>query len=163
MPIKPEYKPLYGKHWKQLSYELRSQRAGWQCEWCKAKHGEAHPITGAKVVLTVAHLDQNPAHNDRANLAALCQRCQMRSNHISQMDITILFYREQEEGTHQLGDEQFELAEDTRHGKAGFRVVRRPWNGSEYSWDEDYQFYESLDAFYQAFMAQNYEQGIADF
>jgi 5-methylcytosine-specific restriction endonuclease McrA len=77
MPIKPEYKPLYGKNWKQLSYEIRAERAHWQCEWCGARHGAAHPITGANVVLTVAHLDQNPAHNDRANLAALCQRCHL--------------------------------------------------------------------------------------
>ena len=30
-----------------------------------------------KVVLTVAHLDQNPLNNDEANLAALCQRCHL--------------------------------------------------------------------------------------
>jgi len=29
------------------------------------------------VVLTVAHLDHNPANNDDANLRALCQRCHL--------------------------------------------------------------------------------------
>ena len=74
MPIKPEYKSLYGRNWKQLSREIRGARAHWQCEWCEAKHGEAHPITGKQVVLAVAHLDQNPRNNKRENLAALCQR-----------------------------------------------------------------------------------------
>lgn len=30
-----------------------------------------------KVVLTVAHLDHDEAHNDPSNLAALCQRCHL--------------------------------------------------------------------------------------
>jgi len=35
-------------------------------------------MTGAIVVLTVAHLDHCPEHNEDANLAALCQRCHNR-------------------------------------------------------------------------------------
>ncbi len=31
-----------------------------------------------KTVLTCAHLDHDPANNDPANLAALCQRCHLR-------------------------------------------------------------------------------------
>ncbi|MBK8751707.1 MAG: hypothetical protein IPL99_08680 [Candidatus Competibacteraceae bacterium] len=31
-----------------------------------------------KTILTCAHLDQNPAHNDPTNLAALCPRCHLR-------------------------------------------------------------------------------------
>lgn len=31
-----------------------------------------------KVVLTIAHLDQNKENNDYNNLAALCQRCHLR-------------------------------------------------------------------------------------
>lgn len=30
-----------------------------------------------RCVLTIAHLDHNPANNDDANLAALCQRCHL--------------------------------------------------------------------------------------
>ena len=58
-----------------------------------------------------------------------------------------------------IGDESFELGEDTRHGTHGFRAIRRVWNGKEFMWDEDYQFYKSLDAFYLAFMSQDYEAG----
>jgi len=35
-----------------------------------------HGLT--RIILTVAHLDRNPANNDRDNLAALCQRCHLR-------------------------------------------------------------------------------------
>ena len=31
-----------------------------------------------KTILTCAHLDQNPAHNDPSNLASLCPRCHLR-------------------------------------------------------------------------------------
>lgn len=31
-----------------------------------------------QVILTIAHLDQDPANNDDENLAALCQRCHNR-------------------------------------------------------------------------------------
>ncbi|WP_202049821.1 hypothetical protein [Microvirga mediterraneensis] len=56
-------------------------RAGNRCEGtpnrpeCRAVNGEAHPETGSKVVLTIAHMDQDETHNDPANLRALCQRC----------------------------------------------------------------------------------------
>ena len=42
---------------------------------CRAANGERHPATGSKVVLTIAHLDQDPANNAPDNLRALCQRC----------------------------------------------------------------------------------------
>ena len=35
-----------------------------------------HGLT--RIVLSVAHLDRNPANNQRDNLAALCQRCHLR-------------------------------------------------------------------------------------
>jgi len=31
-----------------------------------------------RVVLTIAHVDHDPTHNDETNLAALCQRCHNR-------------------------------------------------------------------------------------
>jgi 5-methylcytosine-specific restriction endonuclease McrA len=37
-----------------------------------------HPVTGALVVLTIAHLDHNPENCDRDNLRALCQLCHNR-------------------------------------------------------------------------------------
>lgn len=42
----------------------------------KARRLRYHGLT--KIVITTAHLDRDPANNDRANLAALCQRCHLR-------------------------------------------------------------------------------------
>ncbi len=44
---------------------------------------EDPPMSGAwhppiTIVLTVAHLDQTPEHNDDGNLLACCQRCHLR-------------------------------------------------------------------------------------
>lgn len=80
MPIRPENRFRYPKDWKVISLEVRTA-AGWRCEGsplypdCRAENGEPHPVTGSKVVLTVAHLDHVPEHCDRANLKAWCQRC----------------------------------------------------------------------------------------
>ena len=40
-------------------------------------------IRAAVIILTIAHLDHDPTHNDPANLRALCQRCHNRhdANH----------------------------------------------------------------------------------
>jgi 5-methylcytosine-specific restriction endonuclease McrA len=74
MPILPENKKRYPKNWSLISARIRA-RAGDACEWCDAQNGEPHPVTGAKVVLTVAHLNHNPGDNRDQNLAALCQKC----------------------------------------------------------------------------------------
>ncbi|HZT24123.1 MAG TPA: hypothetical protein VFA57_00350 [Pseudolabrys sp.] len=80
MPIRIENKHRYPRDWTRISRATK-ERAGWRCEGtpqfpdCRARHGEPHPITGAKVVLTVAHLDHQPENNDPRNLRALCQRC----------------------------------------------------------------------------------------
>jgi len=42
-----------------------------------AEHGSRHPDTGARVALTVAHLDHTPEHNAPGNLRAMCQRCHL--------------------------------------------------------------------------------------
>lgn len=75
MPIRPENKVLYPKDWKQISLRIRTERAENRCEWCSAENGKPHPVTGSKVVLTVAHLDHDPSNCIDSNLAALCQRC----------------------------------------------------------------------------------------
>lgn len=74
MPMKRE---LYPANWREISL-ARREAAGWKCEFCGAMQGEAHPLTGSKVVLTVAHLDHNPANCADDNLRALCQRCHLR-------------------------------------------------------------------------------------
>ena len=92
MPIRPENKNRYPKNWPEISRRICFERAGGQCEqWltyqsydgpvthrCEARHGESHPVTGSKVILTVAHLDHNPENCDDDNLKAMCQRCHLR-------------------------------------------------------------------------------------
>ena len=69
---------LYPPDWEQISNRIRFQRAGGVCEQCGAVHGQPHPVTGSRVVLTTAHLDHNPANCTDDNLKALCQRCHLR-------------------------------------------------------------------------------------
>ena len=75
MPILPEMRALYPDDWPDISRRIRFERARGRCEWCGAANHQPHPITGSRVVLTVAHLDHNPANNADDNLAALCQKC----------------------------------------------------------------------------------------
>lgn len=76
MPIRD--KSLYPADWKAISKRIRFERAGGRCEFCGAENAQPHPLTGSKVVLTVAHLDHNPANCADDNLRALCQRCHNR-------------------------------------------------------------------------------------
>jgi hypothetical protein len=95
MPI--DYK-RYPYSWPGISKEIRQERAENRCECsgvcgmhesrCTAMNGEPHPVTGSKVVLTVAHLgidkadgrpgDKNDLWDIRLeNLMAMCQRCHL--------------------------------------------------------------------------------------
>lgn len=85
MPIRPEEKARYPKNWPAISKRIR-EAAGWRCQWCPAENGKPHPVTGSKVVLTVAHLDHTPENCADENLRALCQRCHLaydRDHHAS--------------------------------------------------------------------------------
>lgn len=80
MPIRPENKKKYAKNWKAVSWFIRIVRAEERCEFCGALNGRPHPVTGAKVVLTCAHLDHNEGNDFWFNglfvsPVALCQRC----------------------------------------------------------------------------------------
>lgn len=87
----------YPKHWKQISLSIRKRSKG-NCECtgecgthsgrCDAMNYESHPITGSKVILTVAHLGvdypdgrKGNKHDKmdvrRKNLKAMCQRCHL--------------------------------------------------------------------------------------
>lgn len=83
MPIKPENRKRYPKEWKAIRAAIL-ERAAHACEGsplhpeCRAKNGEAHPETGSKVVLTIAHLNHTPEDCDHANLRAWCQRCHLK-------------------------------------------------------------------------------------
>jgi hypothetical protein len=78
MPMKRE---LYPPHWELISRRIIKGRAQDQCEWiengtrCGAINGQPHPITGSKVVLTTAHLEnENPMDCRYENLMAMCQK-----------------------------------------------------------------------------------------
>jgi len=74
MPIKPENKLRYPKNWNFIRMRILT-RANYRCEWCGAANGEPHPVTGAKVVLTIMHLDHQPENCHDDNLRAACQKC----------------------------------------------------------------------------------------
>lgn len=76
MPIRPENRSWYPADWKVRSWFVRFVRARGKCEWCGARHGAPHPCTGAKVILTTAHIfEQSARPHSILNLAALCQKC----------------------------------------------------------------------------------------
>ncbi len=83
MPIRPENKSRYPKDWPAISRRIRDE-AGNRCQGspefpeCRAENGKPHPVTGSKVVLTVAHLDHQPENCADDNLRAWCQRCHNR-------------------------------------------------------------------------------------
>lgn len=92
MPIRPENKSRYPADWADISHGIK-QRAQWRCECrgecgrpydhldrddrCRNIHGRPAYGTGAKVVLTTAHLDHTPEHCDPTNLRAYCQACHL--------------------------------------------------------------------------------------
>jgi hypothetical protein len=45
---------------------------------CPAINTHNHPISGSRVVLTVAHLDHDPSNSADTNLLAMCQRCHLK-------------------------------------------------------------------------------------
>ena len=87
MPIRPENRDRYPSDWSHISARIRFKRAGNRCECegecgrhgfrCCAVNREPHPVTGSKVVLTVAHLDHTPENCTDDNLVAMCQRCHL--------------------------------------------------------------------------------------
>jgi 5-methylcytosine-specific restriction endonuclease McrA len=71
----------YPPHWKELRLTVL-ERAGNRCEGssvypdCRAENYQPHPVTGSKVILTIAHLDQYKGDNIE-RLRAWCQRCHL--------------------------------------------------------------------------------------
>lgn len=93
-PIRPENRHRYPSNWRQISDRIRFERAGGRCECrgecgrpdhyldfydgrCRARHGAIAPISGSRVILTVAHLDHTPENCDDNNLRAMCQGCHL--------------------------------------------------------------------------------------
>ena len=92
MPI--DYKK-YPENWKTYIRHMVLRRAGNMCEGspaypqCRARNYEPHPVTGSRVVLTIAHMDHDIKNNDGmdrggmllpkpvSNFRAWCQRCHL--------------------------------------------------------------------------------------
>lgn len=86
-----DYK-LYPENWFTEIRPLILRRAGARpersiqanCEWCELEnYATLTPSSPtrpepSRVVLTIAHLDQDVTNNDPENLAALCQRCHLK-------------------------------------------------------------------------------------
>jgi len=62
----------YPADWEEIAARIKAA-AGWRCEHCGWSHD---PTVGR--VLTVHHIDGNPANCNDENLAALCQVCHLR-------------------------------------------------------------------------------------
>jgi len=97
MPIKPENRHRYPPNGRAIRAAIL-ERADDRCEQCGIPNrawrnnatgqwtedvglADAWMLDGDKItriVLTVAHLDHAPEHNDPANLRAWCQRCHLR-------------------------------------------------------------------------------------
>jgi len=96
-----KYRTHYPANWKEISLQIREDRAQWRCEWCGVLAGMPTK-SGGPVVLTVAHLgvpraDGKPGNkHDKSdcrpeNLAALCQRCHLnfdRPDHLARAAAT---------------------------------------------------------------------------
>ena len=80
MPIRPELRHFYRTPEYRIARERLVKRAKDRCEQCRV-HNRALVVRegGRKVriVLTMAHLDHNPANNQHSNLKLLCQRCHL--------------------------------------------------------------------------------------
>ena len=86
---------LYPKDWKEISKRIRERSGGYcECEGecglhlthpgarrCSERNGFKAKWAKGKVVLTVAHLCQDPTCGDESHMKAMCQRCHLRYDH----------------------------------------------------------------------------------
>jgi hypothetical protein len=101
MPI--DYK-IYPPNWKEIRARIIA-RANNCCEGspkyptCRAQNHKPHPITKAKVILTIAHINHDPENWEVKDeeLKAWCQRCHFgydRKRHINKRKFGIKFYKQ---------------------------------------------------------------------
>ena len=69
--MRAETKERYPDNWREISQATIEARGG-KCEDCGARSGYSFKV------LTVHHIDYDPANNDPANLVVLCQGCHLR-------------------------------------------------------------------------------------
>lgn len=77
----PMQRALYPADWPAISRRIR-EREGDTCKFCgvanRAPVVSQRTGRSYRIVLTVAHLNHDPADNRDENLAALCQPCHLR-------------------------------------------------------------------------------------
>lgn len=78
----PMQRALYPSDWEAISLRIR-ERAQWRCEACGVAQGAEVASVSDKgkmyrIVLTVAHLNHDPADCSESNLRAWCQSCHLR-------------------------------------------------------------------------------------
>ena len=83
MPVSREKQRLYpggslrSPEWLAIRGRVL-ERAGYRCESCGAGNYQPNPVTGSRVCLTTAHVDQDETNNAESNLRAWCQMCHNR-------------------------------------------------------------------------------------
>lgn len=125
MPIN---RALYPLDWHFISHQICVHRAGGQCEYvdhngrrCEARDWEDHPVTGAVVLLSCAHLDHNPQNNDPSNLMALCQLHHNLIDGPARRQTALRHARQQEQAAGQL--ELFKLVGERRGRRRGRAMI----------------------------------------
>lgn len=116
----PMDKTRYPANWDEISRRIRFERAQNRCEQCGVANGDIHPVTGAKVMLTVHHKgvpkpDGTPGdRRDKMdcrdeNLAALCQRCHLNADRDINIEQALKTKAEQRRQAEQRGLEAGQL------------------------------------------------------
>ena len=69
----------YPPNWETEIRPRILERAGHCCELCDVANYKENPVTGSRVILTIAHLDDDAENWDVTDdrLMALCQRCHL--------------------------------------------------------------------------------------
>ena len=67
---------IYPPNWPEIRERIL-KRAGNCFEVCGAENYQPHPVTGSRVILTIAHLDHDPGNWEVSDsrLKAMCQKC----------------------------------------------------------------------------------------
>ena len=68
---------LYPANWPAISRAVK-EAAHWTCQKCgRICYRPGERVSDWRRVLTAAHLDRDPAHNESGNLKALCVVCHL--------------------------------------------------------------------------------------
>lgn len=122
-PIRPENVDRYPADWPEIRAAILERAELWvpgsmafvpRCECmgecgrgthegrCPNLHEGFAYGTGSKVVLTIAHLDHTPEHNDPSNLRAMCQGCHLHYDRAHHAETRAATWRAELEASGQL-------------------------------------------------------------